>query len=458
MSKGRLLLINPWIYDFAAFNLWVEPIGLLSIGSFLRQHGYELDFIDCLDRYNPDLLKLQGLSVPAGNAYGTGKYYREPVEKPAVVERIPRYFCRYGIPPEIFESELDRFEKPDVALVTSKMTYWYPGPHEVIRRVKHRYPNVPVVLGGTYASLCYRHAAEKSGADFVVKGEGEFSALKLVDELTGNRSDYSQFPTHVNDYPFPAHDLIRKLDFAAILTARGCPMTCSYCAVRLVSPGFRQRDPRQVVDELHWCHDKFGTRNFAFYDDALLLNARKHIHKILDLVIDSGLDCYFHTPNSMHAQVIDAELAHKMYAAGFKTVRISLETSDVTCQKSTGPKVTNSGFTRAVERLKGAGFTAADIGVYLLMGLPGQPLEEVVESIRFVHEQGVHVKLAEFTPIPGTVEWERASEVYGFDPNSDPLLHNNCVFSLTIGHSRLEEWNRVKRLASDGNRRILQSL
>ena len=84
----------------------------------------------------------------------------------------------------------------------------------------------------------------------------------------------------------------------------------------------------------------------------------------------------------MHAQVIDAELAHKMYAAGFKTIRISLETSDVVRQKLTGPKVTNNGFTRAVERLKAAGFTAEDIGVYLLMGLPGQPLKEVVESIQ----------------------------------------------------------------------------
>ena len=66
MSKRRLLLINPWIYDFAAFNLWVEPIGLLSIGSIFRQHGYQLNFIDCLDRYNPDLLKLQGLTAAEG--------------------------------------------------------------------------------------------------------------------------------------------------------------------------------------------------------------------------------------------------------------------------------------------------------------------------------------------------------------------------------------------------------
>ena len=66
MSKGRLLLIN----------LWVEPIGLISIGSFLGQHGYGLDFIDCLNRYNPDLLKLQRLSVPAGNAYDKGVHVK----------------------------------------------------------------------------------------------------------------------------------------------------------------------------------------------------------------------------------------------------------------------------------------------------------------------------------------------------------------------------------------------
>ena len=80
------------------------------------------------------------------------------------------------------------------------------------------------------------------------------------------------------------------------LTARGCPMTCSYCAVRSVSPGFRQRDPKQVADELQWCYDEFGTQNFAFYDDALLLNARKHIHKVLDEVLERRLKVLFPHP------------------------------------------------------------------------------------------------------------------------------------------------------------------
>ena len=91
------------------------------------------------------------------------------------------------------------------------------------------------------------------------------------------------------------------------------------------------------------------------------------------------------------------------------------------------------------------------------MGLPDQPLEEVVESIHFVHERGVQVRIAEFTPIPGTAEWERASAVYGFDPDSDPLLHNNCVFSLTIGDRRRDEWEAVKQLAAEGNYRVLEA-
>ena len=54
----------------------------------------------------------------------------------------------------------------------------------------------------------------------------------------------------------------------------------------------------------------------------------------------------------------------------------------------------------AAHQTRGFTISLKDIGVYLLMGLPGQPLEEVVESIRFVHAQGVQVKPAEFTPIP----------------------------------------------------------
>ena len=64
---------------------------------------------------------------------------------------------------------------------------------------------------------------------------------------------------------------------------------------------------------------------------------------------------------------------------------------------------------------------------YVLMGLPGQTLEEVVSRVLFVTKCGIKTKLARFSPISGIREWERAVEAYGFDPRTDPLLHNNSI-------------------------------
>jgi hypothetical protein len=47
--KPRALLINPWIYDFSAYNLWYRPLGLLYIASLLRTNGVDVSFIDCLE-------------------------------------------------------------------------------------------------------------------------------------------------------------------------------------------------------------------------------------------------------------------------------------------------------------------------------------------------------------------------------------------------------------------------
>ena len=53
-SKKDILLINPWIYDFTAYDFWLKPLGLLYIAAILKKHSdFSLHFIDCLDRYHP---------------------------------------------------------------------------------------------------------------------------------------------------------------------------------------------------------------------------------------------------------------------------------------------------------------------------------------------------------------------------------------------------------------------
>ena len=180
MKNKNILLINPWIYDFAAYDFWIKPMGLLSVGSILDMFGYQLSLIDCLDRFHPLQHSGKGKYKSSNKKYGTGKYYREPVEKPKILANIPRTYCRYGIHLDVFNLALSQVPQPEVVLVTSGMTYWYPGPFKVIEIVKKKYPKVPIVLGGIYATLCYDHAVKFSGADYVIKGPGEEQVLKLV--------------------------------------------------------------------------------------------------------------------------------------------------------------------------------------------------------------------------------------------------------------------------------------
>lgn len=71
-------------------------------------------------------------------------------------------FFRYGIKPQWLEHDLKQIKKPDLIFVTSQMTYWASGVRETIKIIKKVYPDVPLVLGGIYASLCYEHAKKYS--------------------------------------------------------------------------------------------------------------------------------------------------------------------------------------------------------------------------------------------------------------------------------------------------------
>jgi radical SAM superfamily enzyme YgiQ (UPF0313 family) len=455
LMTNRILLINPWIYDFAAYDFWAEPLGFLYIAAVLRQAGYVLDYVDCLDRHHPGLLKRQQRQSAKSTPDGRGKYYKTVIEKPPLFRDVPRRYGRYGLPLDIFEQELAQLPRPEVILVTSQMTYWYPGVFEAIKRARARFPGVPVVLGGIYATLCYEHALANSGADYVLAGEAELAALALVNRLTRRADVPLPHYETLDDLPYPAHDLRRHLDFIVINTSRGCPMHCTYCASRLLHPqGFRQRQPRAVVEEIAYWRERYGVSDIVFYDDALLVCPEQHAHLILDELLQRKLSCRFHTPNGLHARMIDAALAGKMYAAGFKTVRVSLETINRTRQQQTSAKVTSEEVRQAIYYLREAGFAAQEIGVYALMGLPGQPLQEVAESIRFVHDCGAPVYLTIYSPIPGTEEYAHAVQSGQIVAKADPLLHNNSAYPMLRGYFSEEECQQVKALALDGNQRI----
>ena len=63
-----------------------------------------------------------------------------------------------------------------------------------------------------------------------------------------------------------------------------------------------------------------------------------------------------------------------------------------------------------------------------MIGLVGQSEEEIMEGVRLVLDTGATPKLAEYSPIPGTEEWQHAVESASMDITYEPLLHNNSVY------------------------------
>jgi radical SAM superfamily enzyme YgiQ (UPF0313 family) len=417
----HILLINPWIHDVAAYDFWAKPLGLLSLAAILRRHGGRVSYIDCLNRFHPRMPR----SDPRLR-HGRGPYRKTRLPKPCQLADVPRRFSRYGIDPAWLREDLAAIERPDLILVTSAMTYWYTGVRETVAVVKEFFPETPTILGGVYATLCRDHARRWSGADEVFPGAAEAAVLSLVQAHTGWTAAPRFSPDDLDSYPFPAFDLQHEIPCVPLLTTRGCPFACAYCAAHLLEPRRLRRSPASVVAELsHW-HRQWRVSDFVLYDDAFLADPDGHALPVLEAVVRSGLGVRFHTPNALHIRGITAETARLLFQAGFTTLRLGLETAEFE-NRALDHKVTSAEFDQAVRCLKRAGFPPSQIGAYLLVGLPGQETASIARSIAAVKRAGITPVLAYYAPIPGTALWDRAVASSRYDLAAEPLCTNNAV-------------------------------
>jgi radical SAM superfamily enzyme YgiQ (UPF0313 family) len=423
--KPRILLVNPPIYDYSAYDFWLKPYGLLRVAGFLRGQA-ELRCFDFLDRVHPSVSrKLRSDSL------GRGEFPSEVIPAPSVFGGFPRRFRRYGLPRRQFQQYLAEEGPFDFALVQTVMTYWYLGVKEVLEDLRHFCPETKTVLGGVYATLCPQHA-RNLGADLVVEG----SRLEALWQFLG-------VPPNLEDLPY--WDGYPRLETGILKLAYGCPFRCTYCSVPMVEPTFTGYPLDRSLAELDLLGRR-GVRQAAFYDDALLYRPDRILVPFLQGVLERQWPIQFHTPNALNARFITAELAELMVRAGFRTFYLGFESNAYDWQRRTGRKVYSHELVRAIDYLADAGADRSSITAYLIIGHPNSDQQEVEGSMGFAHEQGICVMLSEFSPIPGTPDGEKCRSWVDLD---EPLLHNKTVFtSQFLGEA---EVNRLKRLCREFN-------
>jgi len=399
---------------------------------------------------------------PVTRPNGTGKYYNEIIDTPACLKHVPRTYRRYGLPGNIL-SDLLEAEKnhhpPQAVIVTSMMTYWYPAVADTIKLVRKIIPNVPVALGGVYATLMPEHAKITCQPDKLFIGPSMRNVIRWLDDLKNTQRDYKSFRENFPQWHLPAYDLYPQLNYLTLITSLGCPFHCDYCASRNLQPHLQQLPPVTFLEQLHQLLPMLNLTqsriNLAFMDDALFANAENHIIPILQQTQKIDLPLYFHCPNGLHCRFVTPELAKLMYANRFRMIRLSFESADTAArwQQASDNKTSERDLTQAVENLETAGYRRADLEGYILTGLPGQTYDEIRQSADFVHDLGIQVRLCQYSPIPGTKLFELSCREYGVNP-AEPLLHNNSILPVLDKRLTFNDFQKFKDYIQSLNRSL----
>lgn len=416
-KRLRALLVNPSIYDFAAYSYWSSPMGLSYMGSILRKNGVDIDLVDCT-------------RVVEAKRKGDGRapFVKESVPSPPALQGIRKRFKRYGISREALTAELSLLKTPDLVLVTSIMTYWYPGVIEALQAVKEVFPSSRVVIGGVYPSLCFSHASRVLyDADLVVKNSEVDKFYAFFESAFGKTLRFKPSPLDLDSMPYPCYDLFGAIPFVPLLTSFGCLYRCAYCATPYMYPTIVRRRPSSVIEEIRHWHG-LGVTRHVLYDDNFLYRSDLYAKPLLKGIAELPFAVDFYNPNALNAALIDHDVAVLLKEAGFKEVRLGFESADPFIQRSTGGKINLDGFEKSVEVLRGAGFANKEIVAYVLAGLPQQRWQDVKHSIDYAVSLGIEPSIAEYTPIPHTPLFAKYHHTARFPISKEPLYQNNALF------------------------------
>jgi len=428
--KPRILLVNPPVYDFAAYGFWLKPYGLLTVAGYL--HGkVDVELFDYLNRLHPFAAKQKNLE---SDRWGRGRFYCERIPPPTCLKHIPRYFRRFGLPRNLFKDFLTTQQQCDFVLIQTMMTYWYPGVREVIEDVRSTWPSAKIILGGNYVTVCTKHA-QGLDPDLLVQGTN-----------LGPLWQYLKIEPDLNQSPL--WQAYEKLNVGVLKLSDGCPFNCTYCSVPEVYGKFKARPLQHSLAELELLC-RLGAENIAFYDDALLFNAEQVLMPFLNEVIKRKIKVNFHSPNALNARFLTSELAELMVRAGFKTFYLGFESASVQWQQQTGSKVSSDDLTKASQHLISAGAVPKNITAYQILGHPQIDIQQLEDSMRFVNSLGIRGMLADFSPIPGTPDGLYCREWVDMD---EPLYHNNTAFPIIM--LGFDEPNRLKDLQRKLNRSL----
>lgn len=337
----------------------------------------------------------------------------------------------------IFDELLKKIisEKPDAVGITCLTAFYEEVVNLSLALKDHGFT---VILGGVHPTFLPLDTLKDSKADYVVCGEGEIALVKLAknnfkNKLSSNKNIqgvYSlkdlekgkpiikaQATNDLNQLPFPdwkqldprtypkaPHGaVVKNFPIGVIMTTRGCPYQCTFCASRkFYDLGIRYRSPENVIAEIKYLVKHFSIKEVQFEDDNLTLK-REHVEKICHLILKNKLKISWSCPNGIRADRVDEDLMRLMKKSGCYFFAFGIESASSKVLK----KIKKM---ESIETIKKSIETAHKVGIecqgFFIFGLPGETKKTIEESIQFAKNSKLtraHFMILDI--IPGSELW-----------------------------------------------------
>ncbi len=297
------------------------------------------------------------------------------------------------------------------------------------RCLKRLHPGIPIIFGGPWATVEFKHLLDTHVADAVVIGEGEQTLVELLDNFhdvarwgkikgiafpdpaTGETvlTPPRPFNDDLDSLPFPAWDMLpdsRKYQFYArgyplypVMTSRGCPYDCIHCTKLVHGYKYRSRSPENVLRELVYLKEKFNVKTVPIIDDNFTQDMAR-AERILDLIISNDLGINFLFSNGVRADTITPRFAAKLKAAGFYYVGIGIESGDQAIVNKIGKRLDLAKVKNAVKLIAKHGMISCG---YFILGHPQDTPRSMYQTIEFARQLKLdYTQFFKAVPFPGT--------------------------------------------------------
>ncbi len=302
-----------------------------------------------------------------------------------------------------------------------------------------------VVVNGSDSS---DHVEEflRAGADLVILGEAEWTLLELVESLVSNsgkdpdtilglaffhlrtghvvRTPRRPLMTDLDALPFPARDLVDMERYRDVwksthgffslnlVTSRGCPYRCNWCAKPIYGDSFHLRSAESVAEEMRELKAQYGAEHLWFADDIFGLKTRW----VLELA--ERVECRAAAlPFKMQSRVdlMDHDTVNALRRSGCVEVWMGVESGSQKILDAMEKGTQVEEIFAARQNLTRCGIRA---GYFLQFGYPGETWSDIQRTIRLVREtQPDDVGVSVSYPLPGTRFYERVREQLGAKTN-----------------------------------------